>query len=265
VIFDSHVNLTPRSKKNPEVDRLLEAMGERGIGKSCIMPVCASTEEAEMVEINDCVRTEVLGYYDIEGFATVNPRSPAAQEELDRAVRELNLKGLSIDPSVQGFHFSDDEFWTLMEVVNTLEVPVFCKSGRSGYFNTDEINETVISFPKVPFIFSQMGLESPEKEFSKVFGEGNVYFETSHVPAEYIKAAVAEYGPERVIFGSGFSGSQYPGEEMEKIKAMGLSEEEMEMVLGSNFAGLVGVQVDTKADSIGGRLSDILKGFSFFR
>jgi hypothetical protein len=265
VIFDSHIDLTPRAIKNPELEPLLGAIKDHGTARACIMPVCPSTHEADMVEINDCVQTEALGYHSIEGFATVNPRSPAAQEELDRAVRELGLKGLSIDPSVQGFHFSDDEFWTLMEVVNSLEVPVFCKSARSEFFNTDEINETVISFPKVPFIFSQMGLESPGGEFSKVFGEGNVYFETSRVPAEYIKAAIGEYGPERVIFGSGFNGNEYPAAELEKIKALGLSEGELEMVLGSNFAGLVGIPVNNRRNTLGGRLSGMVKGLPFFR
>jgi len=263
VTIDCHVALTLRKRNNPEVEVLLGAMQAHGIDKAVIVPVCPGTGEEEMVRINDSVHTEAIGYYAIEGFATVNPRSPAAQEELDRAVRELGLKGLSIDPAVQGFRFGDDEFWSLMEVVNSLGVPVFCRSARSEFFVTEEINETVISFPEVPFIFTQMGLESPGGKFSKLFGEGNVYFETSRVPPAYLMEAVKEYGAGRLVFGSGYRGGQYPAEELEKLQAMDISEEEREAVLGGNISRLLGLS--PLAEKGRSRLRGILEGLPFFR
>lgn len=241
MIFDCNCRIVrKRSQEGATAEDLLVFLDEQGIDKVCIMPIAVSTDEDETRRLNDFTQTEAIGYRAMEGFCSVNPHMGTAVEEVDRGLRELGLKGLYVDPHIQKFHFTDDEFWTILEVVAAQDVPVFCKTTDSEYFDTSEINETVMGFPKVSFIFSQMGLPDPDARFSRVMNEKNVYFETSRAPISYIRSAIEEYGAHKVIFGSGQDGSTYPAHEIGKIKDLDLAENDETKIMGVNFEELIG-------------------------
>lgn len=244
MVFDCNCHIVrKRSQGGVTAEDLMALLREGGIEKACIMPMAVSTDEDETRRLNDFIQTEAIGYRAIEGFCSVNPHMSTAVEEVDRGLRELGLKGLCVDPEAQKFHFTDDEFWTILEVVAAQDVPVFCMTSESDYFDTGEINETVMGFPKVSFVFSQMGLPNPDAMFSRVMNEKNVYFETSKAPIAYIKSAIEEYGAEKVVFGSGFRGEDYPTHEIGKIQDLDLDEKEETKILGENFEELIGPSV----------------------
>ena len=59
------------------------------------------------------------------GLATLAPQSPGeAADELERAVKELGLKGASINSHVKGNYLDDEKFWVIFERAEKLNVPV---------------------------------------------------------------------------------------------------------------------------------------------
>ena len=61
----------------------------------------------------------------LAGLATLPMQDPpAAVRELERAVRELGLRGASVGPRVGDHYLDDERFWPLFEAAEALDVPL---------------------------------------------------------------------------------------------------------------------------------------------
>jgi predicted TIM-barrel fold metal-dependent hydrolase len=62
----------------------------------------------------------------LAGFAALATQDPkAAAKELERAVKELGLKGAKINSHVNGEHLDDEKYWVIFEKAHKIGVPVF--------------------------------------------------------------------------------------------------------------------------------------------
>ena len=59
------------------------------------------------------------------GFASVDPNSPTAVPDLERAVKELGLRGLKLSPIYQDFEPDSPEVYPLYETIQELSIPKF--------------------------------------------------------------------------------------------------------------------------------------------
>jgi predicted TIM-barrel fold metal-dependent hydrolase len=67
------------------------------------------------------------------GFASVDPlKGEAAVAELERAVRELGLRGLKLHPTAQGFRPDDRAVYPLYETAAGLGIPITVHTGTTG-------------------------------------------------------------------------------------------------------------------------------------
>jgi predicted TIM-barrel fold metal-dependent hydrolase len=83
---------------------------------------------------NDFVAGCVTAHPDaFVGFASVDPRAgPAAVVELERAVRDLGLRGLKLHPTAQGFRPDDRSVYPIYETAAALGIPVTVHTGTTG-------------------------------------------------------------------------------------------------------------------------------------
>jgi predicted TIM-barrel fold metal-dependent hydrolase len=83
---------------------------------------------------NDFVAGCVVSHPDVFiGFASVDPlKREAAANELERAVRELGLRGLKLHPTAQGFRPDDRSIYPLYETATALGIPVTVHTGTTG-------------------------------------------------------------------------------------------------------------------------------------
>ncbi len=232
---------------------LLEGMKKNSIERACLFPVATSTNAAQTQKLNNFISALMLEHSSLDGFASVNPNAKNASEELDRAVRELKLRGLKLDPNLQRFHFSDDELWRLLETAKNLKVPVAVHSGfsqgvRETYFDPEEANEMVLSFPRLTFIFTHMGRYKSKGDSPVVYPEPNVFYDTSHAPVQVIQKAVEAYGADKIIFGSDFKYNFYPEYELKKILELHISPRDKEKILGENMAKILGIPLPEKKE-----------------
>ncbi len=248
MIIDSHTHVANYGT----ADELIRGIKENELEKAVILPIAVSKDTKEAEKLNNFVSTTVLRDPRLEGFASVNPGSKDAVEEAQRAICELGLKGFKFDSNRQRFRFEDDGFWSLLECIKPLKVPVAVHSGYSPdspdteplFFDPEEINEVVISFPDIEFIFTHLGRYENREEFPKVYPEKNVYFETSDAPPEVIQEVIGACGADKVIFGSDFKCDSYPVHEIEKIRALPVSDIEKEKILYKNIAKVLGIHVE---------------------
>lgn len=60
------------------------------------------------------------------GLATLAPQDPAsAAAELERAVKDLGLKGASINSHTKGEYLDDKKYWVIFEKAEKLDVPIY--------------------------------------------------------------------------------------------------------------------------------------------
>ena len=83
---------------------------------------------------NDYVADCVQRHPDVFcGFASVDPwKGRAAVAELRRAITTLDLRGLKLHPSAQGFAPDDRRFYDLWATANELAIPVLFHTGTTG-------------------------------------------------------------------------------------------------------------------------------------
>lgn len=80
--------------------------------------------------VAECVRDHPDAFL---GFASVDPRKgSAAVAELERAIRMLDLRGLKLHPSAQGFRPDERVAYPIWETANELGVPVTVHTGTTG-------------------------------------------------------------------------------------------------------------------------------------
>ena len=60
------------------------------------------------------------------GLAALAPQSPEeAARELERAVKELGLRGAKINSHIRGRYLDDKKYWPIFDVAESLDVPIF--------------------------------------------------------------------------------------------------------------------------------------------
>lgn len=96
-----------------------------------------------------------------------------------------------------------------------------------------------------PIILPHCGrLNGGIEKMDVFFDDERISFDTSVTPLEGIEQILRNVGPERLIFGSDVSGTRtpffnFPAVELEKVRRLDLSEDEMAQVLSGNIERLI--------------------------
>ncbi len=235
-------------------EELVEELQKNSVERACILPV-ASVSPQRTAKMNDLTRATTINHPILEGFASVNPNSPDAEEEVDRALKENGLRGLVVDPK-QEFNFNGSNFWRVLEAAKKHASAVFVHReymSADEFFDVDSINDTVTCFPRLKFVF-------PLYESKGILPEPNVYLWTAHARADEIERALERFGPEKMLFGSDFRYNFYPSYEIATIMELSIGEAEKEMILGGNAAKILGKPNARKENG-----KSILDGFPFLK
>jgi len=129
----------PRSFKLEEKlldlgSKRIEEMDEAGVDiqvLSLAIPGCEQFEPSEGAgmarQTNDELAEAIKKYPDrYIGLAALAPQDPAgAASELERAVKELGMKGAKLNSHVRGEYLDDQKFWPVFEMAEKLDVPIY--------------------------------------------------------------------------------------------------------------------------------------------
>jgi predicted TIM-barrel fold metal-dependent hydrolase len=184
-------------------------MLQYGIGRAVLSP--ARPPSYDLAAANNAVARAVIEEPDrFNGFARIDPWQGAeAVAELDRAITNLGLKGMFLHPWEDRFCISETLVDPLMQRADELGVPVMIAGGYTNVSHPSQIRALATRHPNVAMLATHGGqlnisgmLLSDAQAMLRACP--NVQIDTCGVYREdFIEDCIAEFGPGRVVFGSG--------------------------------------------------------------
>lgn len=257
---------------DPTGEKLVAAMDQAGVDRSCVFPVdygLLTGEPAVPIdEQNQAVSRAVRKFPDrLVGLFTVDPRRPGAVDLFCRAVEDWGLKGLKLHPAT-GFHPYDEIVYPLYNKCLEYKLPVLIHTGsqpapaKSRFARPVDVDDVAADFPDLDIILAHAGHNWFEEALLVCGVKTNCYLDVSGWQREFLERPVAFYrvlrrildtvGPWRVFFGSDgpYLNVLCPLERWVKAfrepdlsgcPDVAFSSEEMDIILGQAFARLLGL------------------------
>lgn len=218
------------------VEAMLADMDAAGVG----MAVGCSL--GQMID-NGYIASVVKRFPDrIVGFGQVNPRDGSAADDVRRSVEDYGLKGLKLHPTMHGYHFVDHGLLDpIFEVCSEYKLPVLVNALDDPFVTPLGIEEIAKPYPEVPVLIAHMGTVWNVTEAILVAKRTpNIYLETSSTQLIEVRLAYRGLGPEKIVMGTDWPGSDFEMERL-KVKKAIPDEAHRTLVEGGNLMKLLGI------------------------
>jgi predicted TIM-barrel fold metal-dependent hydrolase len=172
--------------------------------------------------------------------------------ELARYVTGMGFRGLKLYPTYQYFYPNDSRLYPLYAKAQELRIPVMIHTGSSvfrgariKYGDPLDIDDVAVDFPDLTLLMVHSGRGFwYDRAYFLAKLHPNVYMEISGLPPQKL----LDYFPElervadKVIFGSDWPGMPHIKRNIELIRALPLTEETKDKILGENAARILGIE-----------------------
>ncbi|WP_299790513.1 amidohydrolase family protein [uncultured Marivita sp.] len=175
-------------------------------------------------------------------FTQVNARDIDAADQIRRDHDAHGFKGLKLHPVMHGYHVVDHGLLDpVFEACHERGIIVLFNALDDAFIHPLGIEEIAKHYPEVPTLIAHMGTVWNVSEAILVAKRTpNIYLETSSTQLIEVQMAYKGLGPEKIIMGTDWPGSDFELERMKISKAIS-DPEHRKMVEGGNFAKLLGL------------------------
>ncbi len=206
-----------------------------------------ATTPLQIRSINEFIASEVRSHEGLfTGFGTLHPSSSDIRADLQHLI-SLGLKGVKLHPDFQQFSMDGKKAEKLGEEIAAAGLPILVHTGdpRYSYSNPPQMKVFLEKFPEITVIAAHLGGWSVWDEAERLLSDiPGLYFDCcsclGFMEPSRMRDLIRSYGAERIMWGT-----DYPmwdsDKEMEKFLALGLTNEEEELILYKNAAKLLGV------------------------
>lgn len=215
------------------LDKYLPRADRAGIHRTVLFSLFHSDYTSANHQLADIVRRKPERFV---GFACLHPERDRGRifPMLKTAVQQYGFRGVKV-------HKHDGRMTReICEVLRAFALPVV-------YDVMGEVSQVELlatEYPDVSFIIPHLGSFSDDWRAHKALialmeRYPNVYADTSGVRRfDLLEEAVARAGAEKILFGSD-GPWLHPGIELVKVLALGLSQEELQLIVGRNLQRLI--------------------------
>jgi hypothetical protein len=259
VIIDGHTQVYPdkvarRALASPVPDlkrfgdgtvgSLTEVMATAGVDRSVCLGVANTPDRVDNAN-------RFAGSLDparFVGFGSVHPG--LSPEENVASLRAHRLRGAKVHPMFQDLRLDDPRLLATLDAMSG-EFAVIIHVGAAGEDPGERctpamLAEIVRTFPRLDVVACHFGGYRRFEEAVETVVGLPVHLDTSWPPSlatlapDRVRGVIEKHGPERVVFASDWPMAD-PGAEIEAVRALGLSDDDTEAVLGGNLARLLGI------------------------
>jgi len=175
------------------------------------------------------------------GFACIVPRwYKLAVQEVERAAKQLNMKGLKLHPAANCWHANSPLVYPVVEKAIELGLPMLFHSGHDEYSHPHNLGDLAKRYPEATFIMGHTGEEAVIEGIEVARQNENIFIDTtgSYNLYHILHHAIDRIGEDRIVFGSDFP-AYNPGPEIAKVRDVDLNDRQVEKIMGENMAKLL--------------------------
>jgi predicted TIM-barrel fold metal-dependent hydrolase len=221
-------------------EELLAEMDRAGVERALVWHI-AQHDAAPRVG-NQLLADAIAPHPRLMGCWTVLPnqaREFPAPAELFRQMKTARVVALRVFPNAHKFLLNAVTMGDLLESMAARRVPLFV-SVRRGMERHDVYN-LLAEFPDLVCVICDPGCWGEDRLFRPLLERyPNVYVDTAQYLLDGgIEALVADYGPQRILFGSGFPESYFGGMMM-ALKHAQISDEAKVLIAHCNLERIIG-------------------------
>jgi predicted TIM-barrel fold metal-dependent hydrolase len=182
-------------------------------------------------------------------FGSVHPFAEDAIEELHR-IKALGLKGVKLHPDYQNFFVDDDRLAPIYETIDQLGLLLMFHAGfdplspQVVHGTPKAIGQVVDSHPNLRVIAAHMGGMDRYDQSEEYLVGKNLFLDTSmcarFCPPEQCLRMIRAHGADHILFGTDCPWNSATSE-LDYLKNLGLTKEELELICERNGAKLLGL------------------------
>jgi uncharacterized protein len=240
------------------LETFLLQMDVAGVERAVLLPVDCRRARKDPVGTNEQIAELCAMSPRFIGFASVDPVAKTAGRELARAVRNLGLEGLKLDPALQDFDSASAPAMAVYEAAEELKIPVLLHTGMSWAPGSAierghplRIEPSIRRFSKLNFVLAHFAWPWVWEAVALAMKYPNVYLDTSCLyydsPKEFFEFVFTRQIPitviERTLRNQVVFGSNYPRVEVKNmvhaLKSLPLTEGCLNKILRENAERLL--------------------------
>ena len=243
------------------LDGLLASMEDAGISRSVVLPV--ATNPLKISSINDKVIGQQAGQH-IVHFGAMHPQAENWKEELNR-LADAGIPGIKLHPQYQGTDITDIRYLRILDHAASLGLLTVTHAGDEIAYPGDvrcspEMVRSVFDqLGNIPLVLAHMGGWKNWEHVADNLAHTSCYLDTAislgqivpiddhYTPAELpllseedFVSLVRAFGSERILFGTD-SPWAHQKQEVSRIAALPLTQDEIENILSRNATRLLGL------------------------
>lgn len=208
--------------------------------------VCsAATTEKQVESINDFIICECKLNPQFIGFGSVHPDFVNIDDELKR-IKAAGIMGVKLHPDFQKFLIDDKAVFPMWKAIcdNDMFALVHTGDKRLPFSDPCRMAAVLEELPKLKVIAAHFGGYQVWERAYEAYKPGTCYFDISSsimfMEKELVFKFFDKFGIENFFWGTDFPSQDYKTE-FARFLRLGLSEEQNRMLLGENFARVLGI------------------------
>ena len=235
------------SKCEGTIDDLLIRGKKAGVDHFIVQSVATTPKQVR--SINEFIAKSVKEHEGLlTGLGTLHPDSEDKRADVEHLV-SLGLKGVKLHPDIQRFAIDDERCLEIYDLCEEFNLPVLMHTGdnRYDFSNPNRLLPVLKRYKKLTVIGAHFGGWSMwEDACNEYKGIENFYVDCSSslyaITPQAAKKVVRTYGAQHVLFATDYP-MWDPSEEIERFMAIGLTDEENEIIFSKNVMKLFDIKL----------------------
>jgi len=239
---------------------VIEQLNAAKIDKAVLLAEDVSSRYGDTIVSNEEIKLLVDLYPDrFIGFASVDPNSKNAVQDLKRAFKDLGLSGVKFNPSNQGFYPNDSIMDPIYELCVKYNKPIIFHSGMTWIKNSHSkfshplvFEDVALKYPNLKICLAHFGWPWIMDTAMLLLKYENIYADTALLyfdsPKQFFDTTFnKQLGPywidrtlaDKVLFGSNYPRIEYK-RMVDAVDVLNLREENKTKVLSANAIKFLG-------------------------
>jgi len=228
---------------------LRESAKKAGIDMCVVLPIATKPQQTRA--INRWTLSIIKEYKDIICFGTIHPEFEEWQQEIEW-LKMQGFKGIKFHPDYQDFFVDDRKMYPIYDAIVQNNMIILFHSGVDPAFKPPyhctpkRLKRVLKDFPSAKIIAAHMGGYRFFDETREYLLGENVYLDTSfffgEIEIENVEEVFRKHGIEKILFATD-SPWKDQKKEVEYVKKLKLSSDEIEMIFGKNAQELLKIEV----------------------